>query len=69
MLPVDAMFVTHAANKIGLNLKEITTNRIAGKSWIKERVREKLQASLPEQLRTESLFYGEVAIYVFLKPA
>ncbi len=67
MLPVDAMFVTHAASRIGLRLREITTNKIAGKSLVKELLRKKLQSWMPEPLRTESLFYGEVTMYVFSK--
>ncbi len=68
MLPVDAMFVTHAARKIGLELLRITTNRQSGKSWFKELLRPLFQASLPEFMRNSDLFYGEVAIYVLRKP-
>lgn len=68
MLPVDAMFVTHAARKTGLELLQITTNRQPGKSWLKELLRPAFQASLPAFVRNGNLFYGEVAIYVLRKP-
>lgn len=68
MLPIDAMFVVNAARKIGINLQRICTNSQTGKSWFKEIFRKRLQSTLPDYLRNETLYYGEVAIYVFCKP-
>lgn len=69
MLPVDAMFVTNSARKIGLEVVEITSNRLAGKSLSKELMRKKLQVKLPDYMRNAAMFYGEVAIYILRKPA
>lgn len=69
LLPIDAMFVVNSIRAIGLELVMITSNRLSGKSWLKERLRKKLQEGLPDYMRNSSIFYGEVAIYVIRKSA
>lgn len=69
MLPVDAMFVTNTARKIGLEIVEITSNRQTGKTLSKELMRKTLQSKLPDYMRNAAIFYGEVAIYILRKPA
>jgi len=67
LLPVDAMFVVNTARKSGLEIVDITSNRQSGKTLLIEFFRERLQANLPDYLKSSSLYYGEVAIYVMRK--
>ena len=69
MLPVDMIFVRGAAKKAGLEIVDMAVNDMKGKSLFKEMLRPLLTRKLPECLRGQIPYYGEVIIYAMRKPA
>lgn len=65
--PIDMVFFRGAAQRAGLEIAEVTVNRIEKKGWFSERLRSSLVRKLPEYMRGEVPFYGDVIIYVLKK--
>ncbi|MFT3734248.1 MAG: methyltransferase domain-containing protein [Rhodocyclaceae bacterium] len=69
LLPVNMAFVRHAVGKIGLEVVDVGVNEIRGRTLVKEWLRPILTRKLPDFLKGEIPFYGEVIIYAMRKPA
>lgn len=67
MLPVDMIFVRGASKKAGLEIVDLAVNNMKGKNLIKEMLRPFLTRKLPEYLRGQIPYYGEVIIYAMKK--
>lgn len=66
--PIDMVFMRGACLRAGLNILEVTVNRIEKRSWISEFLRKRLTRKLPHYMQGEVPFYGDCIIYVLEKP-
>lgn len=67
LLPIDMVFFRGAAKKANLKIVDVTVNRVSGKTFLKELLRPMLVSKLPENMRGETPFYGDVVIYALRK--
>lgn len=65
--PVDMTFIRGALRKAGLEIVEVTVNRMTGKSLWSELWRPLFNRKLPQELKGAIPYYGEVIIYVLKK--
>lgn len=65
--PIDMIFMNGAAQRAGFTVQRTTVNRMIGKTWWKELIRPMLTRRLPENMRQEVPFYGDVVIYALRK--
>ncbi|HXU92183.1 MAG TPA: methyltransferase domain-containing protein [Gallionella sp.] len=65
--PIDMTFVRGALRKTDLSIVELAVNRFSGRNIFRELLRPLFTAKLPEEMRGQIPFYGEVLIYVLRK--
>jgi ubiquinone/menaquinone biosynthesis C-methylase UbiE len=66
--PIDMSFVRQLLKQNELSLLETSVNQIEGRTIWKEMLRPWLTRKLPTYMQGEIPFYGDVIIYVLLKP-
>jgi 2-polyprenyl-3-methyl-5-hydroxy-6-metoxy-1,4-benzoquinol methylase len=67
--PIDMTFVRGALRKTDLSIVELAVNRLSGRNMFRELMRPLFTLKLPQEMRGEIPFYGEVMIYVLRKEA
>lgn len=67
--PVDMTFVRGALRKTDLSIVELAVNQLSGRNMFRELMRPLFTLKLPQEMRGEIPFYGEVMIYVLRKNA
>ncbi|MBU0689284.1 MAG: class I SAM-dependent methyltransferase [Gammaproteobacteria bacterium] len=67
LLPVDMTFVRGAAERAGLSVIDVGVNRLSGKNWWRELLRPLFTRKLPNEMKGQVPFYGDVIIYVLRK--
>lgn len=68
-LPIDMIFFRGAAARAGLEIVDVGVNDLSGKSRFKDCLRKVLVRRLPQSMRGDIPFYGDVMIYALRKPA
>jgi SAM-dependent methyltransferase len=66
--PIDMIFMRGALRRAGLEIAEVTVNRVHKKRWWTEWLRPRLTRKLPAYMKGEVPFYGDSIIYVLRKP-